>query len=256
MCLLLVAYKTNPNYKLIVAANRDEFYDRPAKPAHFWDEHPSLLAGKDLEAGGTWMGITREGNFAGITNYRDMSAIKKDAPTRGELVTNFLLNNHDPLEFGKFLQNSSGAYNGFNLIFGNDEGLYYFSNQTNKLIKLTPGIYGLSNHLLDTPWFKVKKSKASFSKIINEENVSPEDLLTILSDKEKPPDDLLPNTGLQLEIERAVSPVFVSTPKYGTRSSAVIFRDLNDKITFIEKSLNVFEKKWENNSFRFLVKKN
>ncbi len=131
------------------------------------------------------------------------------------------------------------------------EDLYYFSNQTGKLLKLLPGIYGLSNHLLDTPWFKVEKSKLSFSKIIKRKDVSIDELFMLLSDKEIPPDDLLPNTGLQLEIERAVSPVFVSTPKYGTRSSTVILWDLNDKIIFIEKFLNSINNEWITNGFDF-----
>ena len=253
MCLLLIAYKTNPNYKLIIAANRDEFYKRPTAPAHFWEDNPSLLAGKDLEAGGTWMGITKDGKFAGITNYRDMKNIKNDAPTRGKIVSDFLLNNHSADNFGESLKSSANLYNGYNLIFGSDEELFYFSNQTKKVIKLTPGIYGLSNHLLDTPWPKVEKSKASFSETINKKDVSEEELFEILSDREMPPDNLLPDTGLKLEIERAVAPVFVETPMYGTRSSTVIFWDFNDKISFMEKSLNPPKNEWTTNSYEFKV---
>ncbi|MCL5028664.1 MAG: NRDE family protein [Bacteroidetes bacterium] len=254
MCLLLISYESHSKYKLIIAANRDEFYNRPAEPAKFWENYPSLLAGKDLQAGGTWLGITKQGRFAAITNYRDMKNLKKDAPSRGELVTNFLTANDSPKLFSENLLATVDLYNGYNLLFTDLHDFFYFSNQTKKSVKLTSGSYGLSNHLLDTPWHKVETSKKSFKKILNKEDVSSEDLFEILSDTSTPPDDLLPNTGLMLEIERAVSPVFVATPFYGTRSSTVIFIDRNNQVKFTEKSLNTKTKEWNSTSFNFKIK--
>ncbi len=253
MCLLLISYQSHPKYKLIVAANRDEFYNRPAEPAKFWKDHPSLLAGRDLQGGGTWLGVTKQGRFAAITNYRDMKNLKSDAPSRGELVTSYLINNDSPKIFSEKLLASADKYNGYNLLFSDLNDFYYFSSQTKKSIVLAPGIYGLSNHLLDTPWHKVEKSKTSFKKILNEENVSAENLFEILSDTSTPPDELLPETGLTLEIERAVSPVFVATPFYGTRSSTVIFIDSDNQVTFIEKSLSVEMKGWITSEFNFKI---
>ncbi len=251
MCLLLVSYKTHPKYKFIVAANRDEFYKRPASPAKFWDDEPNLLAGKDLQACGTWLGITRQGRFSAITNYRDMKVVKENAPSRGELVTNFLKENDSPSDFSKKLLSSADLYNGYNLLFADKQSFNYFSNQTKKLLTLSPGVYGLSNHLLDTPWPKVEKSKKSFKSILNKELVSTEDLFDILSDSSIPPDELLPDTGLRLEIERAVSPIFVKTTFYGTRSSTVILIDYDGNVTFTEKSLINNSNEWSTNSFQF-----
>lgn len=253
MCLLLISYKVYPNYKIIIAANRDEFYDRPAEAANYWKENPSILAGKDLKAGGTWLGITKEGRFAAITNYRNMKINNENAPSRGKLIIDFLSNKTSIEDYSNKLKESSRRYNGYNLVFGDKENLFYFSNATEKLIKLTPGIYGLSNHLLDTPWPKVEKSKNSFKEKINNKDVGINDLFDILSDKTAPPDEFLPNTELNIEIERAVSPIFVETPFYGTRSSTVILWDNNDKIIFVEKFLNPSNKKWTTNSFRFKI---
>ncbi len=251
MCLLLVSYKTHPKYKIIIAANRDEFYNRPAAPAEFWIDEPDMLSGKDLKAGGTWLGITKKGRFASITNYRDPKTMKVNAPTRGELVTNFLRGDDSPLEYSKKLLSSADLYNGYNLLFADKESFNYFSNQTKKLLVLSSGIYGLSNHLLDTPWPKVEKSKKSFKNILNEEHISSDNLFAILSDSSMPPDELLPDTGIGLEIERAVSPIFVKTPIYGTRSSTVILIDYNGNVTFTEKSLINDSKDWLPKSFQF-----
>ena len=251
MCMLLVSYESHPKYKLIIAANRDEFYNRPAAPAKFWEDKPSLLAGRDLEAGGTWLGITKQGRFAAITNYRDMKNFKKDAPSRGELVAGFLTGNDSPDIFSEKLYASADKYNGYNMLFTDMNDFFYFSNQTKKSLQLSPGIYGLSNHLLDTPWPKVEKSKTSFKKIMNEENVSAAGLFEILSDTSRPPDELLPDTGIGLEIERAVSPVFISTTFYGTRSSTIIFIDRKNNAEFIEKSLNPDSKECTSSSYKF-----
>ena len=251
MCLLLISYKNHPRYKLIIAANRDEFYSRPASSAHFWDNKPDLLAGQDMKAGGSWLGLTTSGRFSALTNYRDTRNLKNDAPTRGYLVTDFLLNRFSSAEYVKMLKEKSDIYNGYNLIFGDVDELNYFSNQTKEVIEITPGVYGLSNHLLDTPWYKVEQSKTLFSKILTNGNITAGDLFEILSDRSTPPDDTLPDTGVGLEIERTISPVFVETPKYGTRSSTVILVDNKNHTTFTENSLNAVSKKWTKSTFEF-----
>lgn len=255
MCLLLFSYKNHPGYKLIAAANRDEFYERPALPAHNWKDNPVLYAGKDLKGCGTWLGITKTGRFAAITNYRDMSKIKRDAPTRGKLVVDFLINNFTPENYAKQLIKTADNFNGYNLIFGTIDELFYFSNQTKKLEKLTSGIHGLSNHLLDTPWPKVEKSKKEFSAILSEKNPPKEKLFNLLSDSEIFPDDKLPDTGLEISLERMVSPIFIKSEVYGTRSSTLIFIDNKNNVTFIERSFNQKNKKPEDSQFNFKIKK-
>lgn len=256
MCLLLFSYKYHPAYKLIVAANRDEYYNRPALPADFWEDDENILAGKDLLAGGSWLGITKRGRFAAVTNYRDMSEINSSAPSRGNLIKEFLSSDITPDSFGKKIEQSAGNYNGYNLVFGDTDNLFYFSNKSLKLINLTPGIYGLSNHLLDTPWPKVRKSKTSFKSILSDKNIKEDRLFELLSDTSIPSDDSLPDTGLSLEIERAVSPIFVKTPLYGTRSSTVIFWSNNNEVKFIEKSLDVSRNRWISSFYDFKIKTN
>jgi uncharacterized protein with NRDE domain len=254
MCLLLVSFNSHSEYPLIVAANRDEFYSRPAEKASFWKDHSELLAGKDLEAGGTWLGITKNGRFAVITNYRDIKSIKDNAPTRGELVTDFLLTNNSPEEYGKGLFKKANDYNGFNLLFSDLKTFYYFSNQTSKLRQLSAGVYGLSNHLLDTPWPKVVKSKDAFTKTISANKISADNLLEILADDRQADDDQLPDTGLSVELERIVSPIFIKSEKYGTRSSTVLIVDKQNKVLFIEKSLDIKTKRWKKSKFEFRIK--
>jgi len=251
MCLLLISYNCHPVYPLIVAANRDEFYDRPTEKAHFWKDHPELLAGRDLEAGGTWLGITKKGRFAAVTNYRDMRILKERAVSRGELVTNFLLSELSPLKFGQSLSPRAKEYNGYNLLFADTESLYYFSNQKYKLEKLQDGVYGLSNHLLDTPWRKVIKSKEAFIKVTSEEKILTDDLFKILSDDKEAPDDQLPDTGLPPELEKAISPVFVKSERYGTRASTILLINNANEVLFIEKSLNTKSNEWEESRFVF-----
>jgi uncharacterized protein with NRDE domain len=253
MCLLLISFNNHPEYPLIVAANRDEFYNRPTATAHFWKDHPKLLAGKDLEAGGTWLGITKNGRFAAVTNYRDMRTLKKNASSRGELVTNFLLSKDSPLIYGHGLNEKADDYNGYNLLFSDIETLYYFSNQTKQLTQLTEGVYGLSNHLLDTPWQKVVKSKKAFLEVTSEEEIVTDDLFKILSDETETPDDQLPDTGLSSELEKAVSPVFIKSENYGTRSSTILLINSMNEVLFIEKSLDTGTKSWQESRFEFKI---
>jgi uncharacterized protein with NRDE domain len=237
MCLLLLAIKSHPVYKLVIAANRDEYYDRPTAPASFWDDRSDLLAGRDLRAGGTWFGITKKGRIAAITNYRDPASLKSHAPSRGELVSDFLTGEEKPKEYLASLDLKAGGYNGFNLIVGTKDQICWHSNRGNGTRSLMPGIYGVSNHLLDTPWPKVSRGKAALEEILSEQSVpSPAALLNMLLDRSIPDDDNLPDTGVGLEWERLLSPIFISSPNYGTRSSAILLIDQNDHVTFMERS--------------------
>ena len=239
MCLILLAIKKHPEYKLIIAANRDEYYDRPTAPATFWEDTPDMLAGKDLRAGGTWLGITRNGRIGAITNYRDPASRKKNTPSRGRLVSNFLLCRESPVEYLDNLAQDADNYNGFNLIIGDKDQLFWYSNQGKDMYNLSPGIYGLSNRLLDTPWPKIIRGKNALEHILSErEDPSPEELFQILNERTIADDESLPNTGVGPEWEIILSPIFILSPTYGTRSSTLLFIDMHDRVTFIEKTHN------------------
>jgi len=249
MCLIVFAYNYHPDYKLIFAANRDEFYNRPALPAHFWQDKP-ILAGKDLKAGGTWCGITRTGKIAAITNYRDLRSVKKNAASRGGIVTDYLagLSSHEI--FCYELKNSAQKYNGYSLIFGDKSGLYFSSNYSAEIIKIENGIHGLSNHLLNTPWFNVRRGKRLLKDAIGKNENLIDNLFLLLSDKSLSPDDELPDTGLPAKTEKNISSIFVETEGYGTRASTVILIDKNEKALFIEKS-RTDNNNWVTNTFEF-----
>ncbi|MEX1211791.1 MAG: NRDE family protein [Balneolaceae bacterium] len=235
MCLIVFSYKQHPTYDLIFAANRDEFYSRPTKEAHFWEEHPHVLAGKDLQSGGTWMGITTSGTFSAVTNYRDLSMIKKDAPSRGHLVLDYLVNGGDPETYLDNVDRKANRYNGFNLLAGTTEKLMYYSNKVHEPVRLDPGLYGLSNHLLNTSWPKVEQTREDLRLAIEEEEITEERLFDLLKRDVRAPDEKLPNTGLPRELERAVSSVFIKTEMYGTRSSTILLIDKSGHVTFIER---------------------
>ncbi len=239
MCLLVMALNTHPAYKLVLLANRDEHYERPSASARFWDEAPSVLAGKDLRAGGTWLGITKNGRIAAVTNYRDPSSMKEGAPSRGRLVSDFLLGQEGPIEYLDSLAREAWKHNGFNLIMGDKGRLYWYSNRGDGVQSLGPGIYGLSNHLLDTPWPKVVRGKDALTRLLSGQRApSLEELFHILADRTIPDDASLPHTGVELEWERILSPIFIVSPTYGTRSSTVLLIDVQDRVTFVEKTFN------------------
>jgi len=239
MCLLFIAHESHPLYKLIVAANRDEYYERPTEKAAFWDESPGVLAGRDLRAGGTWLGITRKGKIAAITNYRDPKSINTSAPSRGRLVSDFLSKGKNPLEYLNNISTNANQYNGFNLIVGEKDEIYWYSNRGEGVEMLSPGMYGLSNHLLNTPWPKVNKIKSAFQRLLSQgSEIDPEMIFEILFDKSTPNDNSLPDTGVGLEWERILSPVFIASATYGTRSSTIILIDSKNHVRFIEKTFD------------------
>jgi len=157
MCLILFSFNLHPEYQYIVAGNRDEFYERPTQPLGFWKDEPLILAGRDLVGGGTWMGVTKTLKFAAITNYRDPAAIKKNAPSRGNLVRNFLAGKESPETYLEHVRKTGHKYNGFNLLIGKKNQLWFYSNRGERVQKISSGFYGLSNHFLDTPAKSEKK---------------------------------------------------------------------------------------------------
>lgn len=238
MCLILAAYQSHPRYPLIIAANRDEFYLRPTKQAHFWEDKPNILAGRDLEKGGTWMGVTRKGYFAALTNYRDPTQSMQGKRSRGEIVTSALESEEGVKHYLTTLSSQDSQFPGFNLITGNLDELYYYSNIGKRIEMLTPGFYGLSNHLLNTEWPKVEKGKEELRDILKHEYSDEKliaSLFTLLQTSEPYPDKMLPQTGVPLEMERMLSPLFIQSPEYGTRSSTVLLMSKKE-IILMERS--------------------
>lgn len=252
MCLILFAYKAHPSYNLILAANRDEFYERPSSPADFWEDAPQVLAGRDLKEGGTWMGIDRIGRLAAITNYRDPASLKNNAPSRGGLLSSYLCGNQSAGDYLEEISRHAQLYNGYNLIAGDHRELFAYSNRSEKQ-KLNPGIYGLSNHLLNTPWPKVSRGKKLFTAALNKKGADLEDaLFAILLDRKIPADNKLPDTGIGLEWERVLSSIFISSPGYGTRSSTILLIGKNGRVKFSEKVYDGQPQEWVTSSFSFI----
>lgn len=236
MCLILLSYDEHADYALVVAANRDEFYGRPTAPAAFWDDAPHVLAGRDLEAGGTWMGMTRSGRWAAVTNYRDRGAHKEAAPSRGRLVADYLQQGTAPAAYLNQLVPEADRYNGFNLLVGTPGDLGYYSNRDGAVRMLTPGLYGLSNHLLDTGWPKVERGRKQLRRLLEAGDVTADRLLDLLHDTTAPADEKLPDTGIGVAGERLLSPMFIESERYGTRSSTVLIVDRAGHVTFAERT--------------------
>ncbi|GBC64018.1 hypothetical protein DENIS_5018 [Desulfonema ishimotonii] len=236
MCLILFSYKTHSRYRLILAANRDEFHNRPTAPLSFWKDAPALLAGRDLQGGGTWMGVTRSGRFAALTNYRDPASQREDAPSRGALVSDFLTGNMRPDEYLEAVCRVGQQYNGFNLLVGDMGNLCYYSNRLKEIRWITPGTYGLSNRFLNTPWPKVRRGRDKLRRLLADGNIRTGALMEILADRSHPPEDQLPDTGIGPEWERLLSPVFITSPVYGTRASSVLLMSEDGHCRFTERT--------------------
>lgn len=235
MCLILVAWQSHPDYPLVVAANRDEFFARPTAPAAYWRDAPDVLAGRDLQAGGTWMGVARDGRFAALTNFRDPASQRPESASRGLLVAGFFAARRTPLAYLDAVSRRGRDFNGFNLLAGDGQNLAWYSNVEGKPMVLEPGIYGLCNHLLDTPWPKVQAAKSELGSALAR---LPDDagLFDLLRDDSVHPDDQLPRTGVSLEWERLLSAAFVRAPGYGTRNSTVLTVSRDGWIAFDEKT--------------------
>lgn len=235
MCLINFAFQHHAAYPFILVGNRDEFYNRATRKLQWWeDEFPEILAGKDLQEGGTWMGINKTGQFAALTNYRDLNNINTNAPSRGHLVSNFLKGNLHTDEMHQLLKTQGRLYNGFNLIYGDVSALFYYSNVTDQVRQLYPGIYGLSNALLDTPWPKVVNSKAAFTEQLSKP-LNPTPFIEILNNTDTAPEAELPNTGVPLELEKRLSAMFITSNNYGTRLTTFVSINNQGEVTYREK---------------------
>jgi len=236
MCLLTFAYDTHPDYGLVFAGNRDEFYERPTAPASFWSDEPHVLAGRDLKKGGTWLGITRSGHWGVVTNIRSPDQYRPEARSRGRLVADYLTDEPDPLPYLTEIANEADRYNPFNLLVGTPDTLYYYSTREGEVEPVSPGMHGLSNAHLDSSWPKVEAGKRRLRDHLDGGSVESEGLLEMLDDRDPFPDEELPDTGVGQDAERHLSPLFIEGDEYGTRSSTVLLIGRSGDITFVERT--------------------
>jgi uncharacterized protein with NRDE domain len=237
MCLLVLAWRVHPRYRLVVAANRDEFHERPAAALARWPPPTDILAGRDLRAGGTWLGLDRRRRFGVVTNFRELQRPQPGAPSRGELIPRFLAATQAPGEFFASLQAQAASYSGFNLLLADQDSLCYGSNRATPFARtLPPGVYGLSNEFLDTPWPKLERVRAQFRNWLSEDASGTDGLMALLNDRTRVADDrLLPQTGITREWERILSAPFVQHPDYGTRSSTVLLLQADGELQLTER---------------------
>ena len=251
MCLLALAIDCHPEFELVIAENRDEFFNRPTAAADFWPESPHVLAGRDLERGGSWFGVTKTGRWAVVTNYRDFHHRRYSRLSRGGLVSRFLQDGESSAEFKAFLEKDDGHYAGLNFVGGDRDEVFYFSNTGGGTRPLERGIYGLSNHWLDTPWPKVEGLKKEFGRWVQSGSTDLEKLFAMLADRQLAADERLPDTGIGLEWERALSARFIRGEEYGTRASTIFLVDRHRQATFIEKSFDEKGEESGRKDFRF-----
>ena len=247
MCLVNFHFRDHPVYKLIVVANRDEFYERPTAAAGFWKDCPNILGGRDLVHMGTWLGVTRDGRFAALTNYRDPNEAR-GSYSRGDIVRDFLSSGDAPVDFIETLSNNKGNFGGYNVIVGDGNQLFHYNNVLNEMNEITPGTHSLSNHTLNTPWPKVAKGKKYLGEYVQSHpgEAAIDSLFDIISDQTMVDDMELPETGVSLEMERLLSPLFIKIPNYGTRSSTVLLIDKENHVTFVERTFQNGEFQVEN----------
>ena len=233
MCLILVAWQVQPEFPCVVAANRDEFFGRPTAEADWWPGEAGILAGRDLQAGGTWLGVTRSGRFAALTNFRDPAAAVADGPSRGRLVTAFLEADWSTAQGLREIAKRSKGCNPFNILCSDGVDLGIYESTTGAARTLEPGVYALSNHLLDTPWPKVQQAKSRLAAALDELPKAAA-MLDLLRDAEPASDEELPRTGVSLAMERMLSSAFIHGEAYGTRCSTIVTTDTEGAISFAE----------------------
>ena len=254
MCILFIAVQQHPTFPLIIAANRDEFYKRPTHPSHFWSESPELLAGKDLEAGGTWMGMTRFGDLSALTNIRAPHLIKDDAKSRGSLVYDFLMDEEKKQQYVSYLHQSREEFNGYNLLFGKWNDLAVYNNHEDSLQYLHPGFYGLSNANLNSPWPKINKGVQALRNYCKtHDEMDDEQLFELLRNEEKAKDHLLPVTGVPEQWEKQLSSVFINVEGYGTRSSTLLYINNEGEVHWHERSWDDQANHVEDRRFSFTL---
>jgi uncharacterized protein with NRDE domain len=233
MCLLVFAVRAHPRLPLIVAGNRDEFHARPTQAAHWWPDKPDIVGGRDLQAGGTWLAVTRDGRFAAVTNHRDAHRESAGLRSRGHLITGFLDSTGAAADYVESVDGS--AYAGFNLLVSDGRSAAYLSNRGGGLRELQPGIYGLSTATLDEPWTKVTRTRSGLAELIERDNVNESSLMRLLGDREKASADEVETNGLSFAMAHALTAPFIVHPEYGTRCSTVMTIDDAGKVRFLER---------------------
>lgn len=244
MCLIVFAWNEHPDYRLILAANRDEFHRRPTQDAHWWPDQPHILGGRDLQAGGTWLALGRTGRFATITNYREQSFAKGSYRSRGEIVTDFVNSDTDPSSFSGVIDGAD--YAGFNLLSadlaGEEPSICYVSNRDDPLAELDAGVYGLSNAALDTPWVKLTRSKQRLRQLIQQDKINETSLMQVLADREIAREDV-DSEHQSIAQARAITAPFIVTEEYGTRCSSVLLWHHSGKMEFTERRFDASGRK-------------
>jgi uncharacterized protein with NRDE domain len=236
MCLILLAWQAHPEYPLVFAGNRDEAYERPSAAADFWKDEPGIFGGRDLEKGGTWLGLTRAGRMAAVTNYRDGPARKPAPRSRGELTADFLRGDDAPETYLNGVAPNAGLFGGFSFLAGDIGHLWSYSNRGAGIEEVTSGVHGLSNHLLDTPWPKVARGRQKVAALLKAgEKELIQGLFDALADRSAASDAELPDTGVGTGRERELSPAFIAGERYGTRASTVLLVSHGKEVTFIER---------------------
>ncbi len=237
MCLILFAIEQHPDFPFVVIANRDEFYARPTRSAHWWQDNPSIFAGRDLQAGGTWMGVDRRGRFAAVTNVREPGMRMDADKSRGELPSGFLDGSQSSEAYLQQIMVNREKYAGFNLLLADSSGYRFASNRSDSPGKIGPGVYGVSNGYFDEPWPKLSSGKLALQKSLLR-GPTIDELMAILLDRDQAADDLLPKTGVSAEFERLLSSRFIHSTEYGTRASSVLLFSNDDRIHFSEQNFD------------------
>ena len=235
MCLILFAFQQHDDYPLVVIANRDEYYARPARAAHWWQDMPGIFAGRDLQASGTWLGVNNNGCFAAVTNVREPGRMTPGTKSRGELPAGYLGGNEAPESYLQNLRDNESQYSGFNLLLGNSDELWFASNRDTAIRKILPGVYGISNGRFDEAWPKLSSGKHALEQILGT-GIEEQGLLDILTDNNIAADHELPSTGVALDIERMLSSRFIRSSRYGTRACSLVTIDSDNRVSFTEQN--------------------
>ena len=223
MCLIAWHWQPASPTRLLLLSNRDEFYNRPTLPLHWWQEGlATVLAGKDLQAGGTWLGVNCKGQLAALTNYRTATPPRADAPSRGELVADFLAGSLDAWGYLESLRERAADYNPFNLLVFDGQVLLGLESRTARIVEMAPGMGAVSNADFHTPWPKLTRLHNGLQRHVFAGDTSADRVLTLLHDTTLASDDALPQTGVAIALERALSATFIATPGYGTRACSVV----------------------------------
>jgi uncharacterized protein with NRDE domain len=256
MCVAWIAFRHHPDFKMIIAANRDEFYARPTASAAYWPDTDGIAGGRDLKDQGTWFAAHMDGRMGLLTNHRDFKLHKEAPKSRGILISTYLESDASALASLHQVKSESQDYNPFNLVLMDQKGLYHYDNIQNRITTLAPGIYSLSNAFLDTPWPKVILGKKMFEDLLKSKTnmLLPEHFLEMLKDTTTAQDESLPDTGLEIDLERQLSAICIDAGTYGTRAHTVFTMDYEGRMTLLEQSLLITpggQKSWRTTKLDF-----